>query len=100
MRLPEGVTDIQQQTEAGREGNGRAGSMPNLPVVLPGRDVRRKRPPALSFLLRMETMRRIGRVASLLLIDYLAVFLAIYTALWLKYVLKGSTDANGAFHLS
>ena len=28
----------------------------SVPVVLPDRDVRRKRPPALSFLLRLETL--------------------------------------------
>ena len=44
-------------------------------------DVRRKRPPALSFLLRWETARRIGRVGSLLALDFAAVFLAIFTAL-------------------
>jgi exopolysaccharide biosynthesis polyprenyl glycosylphosphotransferase len=51
---------------------------------LVGRDVRRKRPPALSFLLRWETARRLGRVISLLVLDFLAVYLAILTALSLK----------------
>ncbi len=48
------------------------------------RDVRRKRPPALSFLLRMETLRRITRIATLLLLDYIGIFMAILTALGLK----------------
>ncbi|MBA3327720.1 MAG: sugar transferase [Solirubrobacterales bacterium] len=48
------------------------------------RDVRRKRPPALSFLLRLETLRRVARVATLLLADFVGIFMAILTALWLK----------------
>ena len=52
-------------------------------------DVRRKRPPALSFLLRWETARRIGRVGSLLALDFAAVFIAIYTALALKALARG-----------
>lgn len=48
------------------------------------RDVRRKRPPALSFLLRMDTMRRVARALSLLALDFAALFLAILTALCLK----------------
>ena len=60
-----------------------AGAAPTTPP-LPERDVRRKRPPALSFLLRMETLRRVARVVSLLALDFAGVFLAIFTALWLK----------------
>jgi exopolysaccharide biosynthesis polyprenyl glycosylphosphotransferase len=52
-------------------------------------DVRRKRPPVLSFLLRWETARRFGRVGSLLALDFAAVFIAIYTALGLKAVVRG-----------
>jgi len=33
-------------------------------------DMRRKRPPALSFLLRMATARRVARVVSLLALDF------------------------------
>jgi exopolysaccharide biosynthesis polyprenyl glycosylphosphotransferase len=54
------------------------------PVFLPTTDVRRRRPPALSFLLRMETLRRMLRVLSLLTIDFVALNLAIYTGLLLK----------------
>ena len=57
------------------------------PLPLPGVDVRRKRPPFLSFLLRWETLRRLGRVASLLAIDFFGVYAAIYTALMVKWVL-------------
>ncbi len=48
------------------------------------RDMRRKRPPLLSFLLRMSTARRLARVVSLLGLDFVAVALAIFTALILK----------------
>ena len=45
------------------------------------RDMRSKRPPAMSFLLRMDTARRAGRVVSLLALDFVGVALAIFTAL-------------------
>lgn len=51
---------------------------------LPGKDVRRKRPPLLSFLLRMDTVRSAGRVVALLALDFAGVFGAILTALALK----------------
>ncbi len=57
-------------------------------------DVRRKRPPALSFLLRMDTLRRVSRVLSLLAIDLAALFLAILTALCLKAWGLGALDAE------
>ncbi|HEX3391412.1 MAG TPA: sugar transferase [Solirubrobacteraceae bacterium] len=65
---------------------------------LPDRDVRAKRSPALSFLLRMDTLRRALRVASLLLIDLLGVSLAIFTALALKAVVLASFDLQSAFN--
>ncbi len=64
------------------------GPSPGGPLVPPApargepHDVRRKRPPALSFLLRMDTLRRLARVASLLALDFGGLFLAIFTALW------------------
>src|ERR671914_2116375 len=57
-------------------------------VVLPPTDIRRKRPPALSFLLRMDTLRRFCRVVSLLALDFAGVFAAIFTALMLKAVVR------------
>jgi len=63
-------------------------------AVLPERDVRRKRPPALSFLLRMETLRRALRIASLLLLDFAGVWLALFTALLLKIVIKHDTSMH------
>jgi exopolysaccharide biosynthesis polyprenyl glycosylphosphotransferase len=61
---------------------------PPARIVLPPNDIRRKRPPALSFLLRMDTLRRFSRVASLLALDFLGVFAAIITALMLKALLR------------
>jgi len=57
-------------------------------AVLPAVDIRRKRPPALSFLLRMDTARRCARVLSLLALDFAGVFAAILTALMVKAVLR------------
>jgi hypothetical protein len=51
-------------------------------------DIRRKRPPALSFLLRMDTARRAARVVSLLALDFAGVFAAIFTALMVKAVVR------------
>jgi exopolysaccharide biosynthesis polyprenyl glycosylphosphotransferase len=58
------------------------------PLTLPPTDIRRKRPPALSFLLRMDTLRRLCRVVSLLALDFGGVFAAIMTALMVKAVLR------------
>jgi exopolysaccharide biosynthesis polyprenyl glycosylphosphotransferase len=52
--------------------------------ALPDRDMRSKRPPLLSFLLRWSTLRRGARVVSLLALDLGAIILAIFTALCLK----------------
>jgi exopolysaccharide biosynthesis polyprenyl glycosylphosphotransferase len=65
---------------------------------LPERDVRRKRPPALSFLLRMETLRRISRVVSLLLVDFVAMYAAIFTALIIKAEVRGTPDLGAVLH--
>src|SRR5688572_25924355 len=56
---------------------------------LPEYDVRRKRPPLLSFLLRMDTLRSAARVVSLLAVDFAGVFAAIFTALALKDAVLG-----------
>jgi exopolysaccharide biosynthesis polyprenyl glycosylphosphotransferase len=61
------------------------------------RDMRRKRPPAVSFLLRMETARRVMRVLSLLALDLLGVALAIFTALASKEVVHGQLHPASAF---
>ena len=58
------------------------------PPALPPVDIRRKRPPALSFLLRWATMRRLGRILTLLTLDFVGVFAAIWTALMVKAVIR------------
>jgi exopolysaccharide biosynthesis polyprenyl glycosylphosphotransferase len=77
-------TKIPPRADAGR----RNGATPLAEAVtLPSVDVRRKRPPALSFLLRLETLRRTARVVTLLALDFVAVSAALYTALMVKFVL-------------
>jgi len=82
-----GALDLDQRQEAAS-------------AVLPDRDVRRKRPPALSFLLRMATLRRVLRVLSLLALDFAGVWAALFTALLLKAVVKGGYDLGEAAHFA
>src|SRR5436190_1104428 len=83
MPQSQGTAESAQETDA-RTGPAVApGGFP-----LPERDVRSKRPPALSFLLRMDTLRQAGRVLSLLVLDFIALFGAILTALCLKAALR------------
>jgi exopolysaccharide biosynthesis polyprenyl glycosylphosphotransferase len=72
----------------------------SLPGELPfvERDVRRKRPPALSFLLRMDTLRRVTRGLSLLALDFAALFLAILTALCLKAAARDAWNFHVSFN--
>ena len=65
-------------------------------LQLPDHDIRRKRPPALSFLMRMSTVRRVARVASLLALDFAGVALAIFTALVLKEAVHGPVHPMNA----
>jgi hypothetical protein len=61
--------------------------------------MRRKRPPALAFLLRLETLRKALRVLSLLALDFIGVFAAIYAALMVKAVLRyGEWDWQASYH--
>ncbi len=59
-------------------------------------DIRRKRPPALSLLMRMSTVWRVARVASLLALDFAGTALAIFTALVLKEAVHGPVHASDA----
>jgi exopolysaccharide biosynthesis polyprenyl glycosylphosphotransferase len=63
--------------------------VPTQPLALGERDVRAKRPPLLSFLLRWATARRFVRIAVLMALDFAGVFLAIFTALLFKDVVHG-----------
>src|SRR3984893_13637291 len=62
------------------------------------RDIRRKRPPVLSFVLRISTARRLARVISLLALDFAGVALAIFTALLLKEAVHGQVVASRVLH--
>src|SRR5271154_4637213 len=62
------------------------------------RDIRRKRPPALSLLIRIATLRRVSRVVSLLALDFAGVALAIFTALVLKEAVHGTVTTANAYH--
>ncbi len=75
-------------------------SAPHLPPSgsAPERDVRSKRPPAISFLLRISTLRRVGRVAALLALDFAGVALAIFTALVLKEAVHGDVTFSRDLH--
>src|SRR5664280_330463 len=64
----------------------------------PDRDIRSRRPPVLSFLLRMSTLRRMARVVSLLALDFVGVALAIFTALVLKEAVHGPVQASRALN--
>jgi exopolysaccharide biosynthesis polyprenyl glycosylphosphotransferase len=68
-------------------------SLPPLDV-LPDRDMRAKRPPALSFLLRWSTLRRAARVVSLLALDLGAIIGAIFTALCLKALARDAWEPS------
>ena len=66
-------------------------------AALPGRDVRRKRPALLRFLLQAETLRRLARVISLLVLDFVGVAGALFTALILKAAVRGHASASVAW---
>jgi len=85
------VTPTQQEART-RPANGTAEA--RRPQPLPARDVRRKKPPLLSFVLRLETLRRIARVASLLVLDLVGVAGAIYTTMALKLMSLGKFDVR------
>jgi exopolysaccharide biosynthesis polyprenyl glycosylphosphotransferase len=77
--LAEAPTQTPKRPDAARE---------TVPLQLTPVDVRRKRPPALAFLLRWETLRKALRVVTLLALDLFGVFAAIYVALMVKAVLR------------
>src|SRR6185436_13655670 len=83
-----GTTEAPERTSSSAD--------PDLPLV--ERDVRRKRPPALSFVLRMDTLRRAARALSLLALDFAALFVAILTALCLKAAVRDAWDFHVSFN--
>jgi len=66
--------------------------------VLPERDVRRKRPPLLSLFLRLDTLRRICRGLSLLVLDFVGVAATLVSVLWLKVAVHGHPSLTTAWH--
>ncbi|MDQ3723049.1 MAG: sugar transferase, partial [Actinomycetota bacterium] len=83
-------------TERPLEGSTEATAQsPTSDFPLSERDVRRKRPPVLSFLLRLDTLRSVVRVGTLFMLDAIAIYMAILTALWLKAgLLTGAWQAR------
>jgi exopolysaccharide biosynthesis polyprenyl glycosylphosphotransferase len=65
--------------------------------LLPERDVRAKRPPLFSFVLRLETLRRVARIVSLLILDFVGVSAALFSALMIKLILQGNPDTHAAW---
>jgi exopolysaccharide biosynthesis polyprenyl glycosylphosphotransferase len=88
------VSIDQQEARAAPENGAAADSA--TPLV--PHDVRRKRPPVLAFLLRLETLRKTARIVSLLFLDYWGVLAALWTGFELKLVLKGHASASLAWH--
>ena len=67
-------------------------------LALPERDMRRRTPPLLMFLLRRETLRRVSRVCVLLTLDFIGVVGALYTAMLIKLGLRDHLDLHAAWH--
>ncbi len=85
-----------EQKEVGNT-HSAGGTHGTVPMPLPEHDVRRKRPPLLSFVLRLETLRRVSRVISLLVLDFVGVVGALYTAVVLKLVVHDQLNASVAW---
>jgi exopolysaccharide biosynthesis polyprenyl glycosylphosphotransferase len=89
---------VPSDSSTAANGNGN-GHVPRAEApALPDRDVRRKRPPALSFLLRLETVRRLARIVSLLALDFAGVYAAIFTALAIKALVRNEFVASNIAH--
>jgi exopolysaccharide biosynthesis polyprenyl glycosylphosphotransferase len=67
------------------------------PMVLPTRDVRRKRPLMVSFLLRRATLRAFARTIVLLVVDLLAVWGGLFTATTVKLLFEHGFTLDAAW---
>jgi exopolysaccharide biosynthesis polyprenyl glycosylphosphotransferase len=67
------------------------------PIMLPTRDVRRRRPPMVSFLLRRATLRAIARMVVLLVVDLLAVWGGLFTATTVKLLFEHGFTLHAAW---
>ena len=85
-----------EQDEATQERTNGAHHDPTA-VVFPERDVRRKRPPVISFLLRADTVRKILRVTILLALDFIGVGAALMTATLIKLALRSTASVHAAW---
>ncbi|MEA2428385.1 MAG: hypothetical protein QOF37_2013 [Thermoleophilaceae bacterium] len=70
---------------------------PREAAALSARDVRARKAPLRSVLIRWETLRRIVRVLTLAALDTAGVFLAIWTALELKAIVNQRQDLGVSF---
>src|SRR3954452_7342902 len=70
---------------------------PQDAVHLPARDIRARKAPVRSALIRFEALRRLTRVVTLTVLDVAGVFLAIWTALELKAVINGQPNLSLSF---
>jgi exopolysaccharide biosynthesis polyprenyl glycosylphosphotransferase len=95
MSLRGRTLTLEQKEVGNTHSNG--GTHRPVPLPLPERDVRRRKPPFLSFMLRWETLRRVVRVLSLLAIDFVGVVGALWTTLMLKLALHDNLDAGVAW---
>ncbi|MHB1537797.1 MAG: sugar transferase [Solirubrobacteraceae bacterium] len=97
-RVSDGVSKRPEPPLAGSAVERAAARQPRSLRSSGERDMRAKRPAALSFLLRMDTARRFARVVSLLALDFLGVSLAIFTALLLKAEVLANASFSSALH--
>ncbi len=67
-------------------------------LTLPPRDVRSRRPFLLRALIRLRTLRSLARMVGLAALDAVGIYLAIWTALELKALLRGKSDLTIAYH--
>ena len=95
--LPCIVTIDHKQAIQTRSTGRHADRHPPAPVVLPERDVRRKRPPFFSFLLRARRCGASPAWCSLLALDFIGVTAAIFTALGLKLALRGNFSVEATW---
>jgi exopolysaccharide biosynthesis polyprenyl glycosylphosphotransferase len=67
-------------------------------ATLPPRDMRARRPLLLRAIIKLRTLRSIARVLVLAALDAAGVFLAIWTALELKAILRDKSDLTLSYH--
>jgi exopolysaccharide biosynthesis polyprenyl glycosylphosphotransferase len=85
--------DHKEAIDRGRQARNRD----SVPVSLPERDVRRKRPPLVSVLMRRATARTLTRTVTLLVLDFGAVCGALFTANALKLIVESGLKTSVAW---